>query len=117
LNLHQTQLNSPVHLREDIREVVGIKDRAALDITAVLDNLRQVEPTSNSTIYWTTGISTFVLHITVIGCYYHGSFMIRNWRCILRRAVRQGLFPRPRQRTKIDTRHSSEPISTLDIVL
>jgi hypothetical protein len=49
--LLQTQSNSSVHIKEIddiIRKVVGTKDRAELDITAVLENLRQVEPLSHA---------------------------------------------------------------------
>jgi hypothetical protein len=50
----QTQLNSSAHLREMddvIKEISGIKDRAELDVTAVLENLRQAEPIPDTTKY------------------------------------------------------------------
>jgi hypothetical protein len=83
--LLQTQLNSSVHLREIdgvIKEITGIKDRAELDVTAVLENLRQVEPTPNTIVHWTTGISIGILLIaTICCCYYKQS--IGDWRRIV----------------------------------
>jgi hypothetical protein len=115
--LLQTKSDTTVHLQEideAVREVVRIKDRTALDVTAVLDNLRQVDPTSTSIMHWATGISIFILLVIAFCCYYYRNFIIRIWRsCMLKRALKQKPFPRPRQRIA----NCNESISTLDTVL
>jgi hypothetical protein len=108
-----------VHLKginDIIKEVGRIKDRAELDVTAVLENLCQVEPTPNITMYWIIGISICIILLIIVCCYYKKS--IRNWsRAMLWRAIRQLPIPQPRQRNKKGTGHSSEYASTVDIVL
>jgi hypothetical protein len=108
--LLQTQLNSSVHQTDDvIKEITGIKDRAELDVTAVLDNLRQVEPIPNTTMYWTIGIRIGILLIaTICCCYYKQS--IRDWSRIM-------LWKATRQRDKANTGHTSEYASTVKTVL
>jgi hypothetical protein len=114
--LLQIQLNSSVHLKEIndvINEVTGIRNRAELDTTAVLENLRQVEPTPSIHMYWITEISICILLLTTsCCCYYRNS--IRDWsRIMLWRAVRQ---PQPQRRNRDGTRHNSYA-STVDSVL
>jgi hypothetical protein len=112
-------LNSSMHLREIdnvIKEITRIKDRAELDVTAVLDNLRQVESTPNTIMYWTIGISIGILLIaTICYCYYKQS--IRDRRIILWKATRWSPIPHPRQRDKVHTGHTSEYDSTVKTVL
>jgi hypothetical protein len=62
--LLQIQVNSSVHLKEIndvINEVIRTRDRAELDTTAVLENLRQVEPTPSTHMYWIIGICICIL--------------------------------------------------------
>jgi hypothetical protein len=116
----QTQLNSSAYLREIddvIKEISGIGDRAQMDVTAVLEKLRQVELIPDTIKHWATGISIGTLLIlTICCCYYKQS--IRDWiRIILWKAMRQRPIPHPQQRNKVNAGHTSEYASTVDTVL
>jgi hypothetical protein len=66
-------VNTSLHLQEidaAIEESIRNKDRAQLDVAAVLENLRQAETPLTSTTYWTTGISIFLLLLLLFCCYY-----------------------------------------------
>jgi hypothetical protein len=108
--LLQTQLNFSVHLRK-IDDVIEEVIRTELDVTAVLENLRQVEPAPNTSMYWMTGISVCSLLLTRVCCYYKKS--LRDWS----RIIRQHPIPQPRQRNAMGISRSSEYASTIDTVL
>jgi hypothetical protein len=107
--LLQIHLNSTVHLRDiddAINEAMVIKNQAELDVTTVLGNLRRAEPTSTSTMYWIIGISICTLLAIILCCYYYRGFIKRNLGIyILRRSQKATPFPRPRRRTRTDTRY------------
>jgi ABC-type Na+ efflux pump permease subunit len=79
--LLQAKTDTTVHLQEideAIKDAIKIKNRATLDVTTVLDNLRRVDSTSTSTVYLVTGISIFIIFFSVLLCYYYRHSMLTN---------------------------------------
>ena len=118
--LLQNYLNSSVHLKEidDVmKEIISNKDRAELDTTSVLENLRQAEPAPDTQIYWIIGMSICIIIIIISSCCYHRQSILDCGRVLLWKAVRQRPIPQPRRSPKATAGVSSEYASTIDTVL
>jgi hypothetical protein len=115
--LLQAKTDTTVHLQEideAIKDVIKIKNRATLDVTTVLDNLRRVDSTSTSTVYSVTGTSIFIIFLIALLCYYYRRSILTNWKsCMTRRTFKPKPLPRTQQRSE----YCNELISTLDTVL
>jgi hypothetical protein len=118
--LLQKHLNSTVHLQEVddvIKELTRNKDRAELDITPVLENLRQSGLNPNTDMYWTIGISICIIIFTASCCYCYRK-PILNWiRIMLRSVVRHRPIPQPRQQKAREAGQPVEYVSAVDNIL
>jgi hypothetical protein len=115
--LLQTTLDTRIHLQEideAVRDIIKIKDRAALGAITALDELRRVDSTSTSTVYCVTGISISVLILMASLCYYYRHSIATNWRrCMPKRTLKPKPFPRIRQHSE----YCNESSTTLDTAL
>jgi hypothetical protein len=118
--LLQKQLNSTVHLQEIddvIKELTRNKDRAELNVTPVLENLRQGEFNPNTEMYWTIGISICIMIFTTSCCYCYRKSILNWTRMMLQSAVRHRPIPQPRQQKAEGVGQPVEYASALDNIL
>jgi hypothetical protein len=80
LQVHLNTLTQFHEIDKAIEEATRNKERAKLDGTPPLENLRLPEPTPSTTNYWIIGLSISTLLLTSLYCYHYGGTIRRLYR-------------------------------------